>query len=101
MSRFHGGATRSSREKARERILAAADPAAKTIIDIANDKRAPRLVRLGTTAKNPASQNGSVVGESVVRGGPTGLSRAARSQAHRLLRAIAPDAAPLVEFESA
>jgi len=44
--RFHGGATKASREKARERLLAAADPAAAVVIDIASSTRVPAAVRL-------------------------------------------------------
>ena len=44
--RFHGGAAPQTREKAKERILAAADPAVGVIIDIMFNPRTPSAVRL-------------------------------------------------------
>jgi len=44
--RLHGGASPQAQAKARERILAAADMAAKKLIEFMNDKRVPYPVRL-------------------------------------------------------
>lgn len=44
--RMHGGASAASRARAKERILAASDPAAAKIVQLMQDKRVPPLVQL-------------------------------------------------------
>jgi hypothetical protein len=47
--RMHGGATKAARAKAQERILAAADLAAKHLIEFMTSKRVPYPTRLAAT----------------------------------------------------
>jgi hypothetical protein len=44
--RMHGGATKTARARAQERIAEASDPAAKKLVDLMRDKKVPYSVQL-------------------------------------------------------